>query len=299
MNQFSFSKTILSYQNPLSVRGTYITENEFLVVEFQDKKLFLSVLPGFHQSTLNEVKFMLERFLPKASFQLPLISSQKGLGLIPKEELPSLDFELLFYLENAFFYFHSSEKSFNIHSNALSSLKDERTDFESDCVKIKFQSFDNALLLKEKMIQALTINPQLKFRIDANRTFELRELIQLQEFLLKDIALDHFDYFEEPLKNSSDLITYQKHSDILYALDETFHYSPLWSLKYFSHLPIVLKPSLLGISKTAHYLENYPQTRFIVSSSYEHSSALLALKFLGNFRPDEFHGLSSVVSDKH
>ena len=97
MDQFSFSKTILSYQNPLSVRGTYITENEFLVVEFQDKKLFLSVLPGFHQSTLNEVKFMLERFLPKASFQLPLISSQKGLGLIPKEELTSLDFELLFW----------------------------------------------------------------------------------------------------------------------------------------------------------------------------------------------------------
>lgn len=295
MNPFSFSKTILNYQVPLSVRGTYITKNEFLVVEFQGKKLFLSVLPGFHQSTLNEIRFMLERFLPRASFEAPLIFTQKGLGLIPKEELISLDFEHLFYLENALFYFHSFEKSFSIQSNALTSLSDERTTFESDCVKIKFQAHEENVLLKEKMIKALSFNPHLKFRIDANRTFELSELIKLQEFLLKDIPKDRFDYFEEPLKNSSDLLSYQKHSDIFYALDETFHHSPEWSLKYFSHLPLVLKPSLLGISRTVHYLQNYPQTRFIISSSYEHFSGLLALQFLGNFRSHEFHGLSSVV----
>lgn len=296
MNPFSFSKTILNYKVPLSIRGTYLTKNEFLVVTYQDKQLLLSVLPGFHQSTLNEIKFILEHLLPKASLQAPLIASQKGLGLIEKEELVSLVHELLFFLENALFYFHSSgDKSFHIQSNALTSLKEDLSRFDSDCVKIKFQAFENPLLLKEKMIKALSLNPQLKFRIDANRSFDLHELLRLQEFLLKEIPKDRFDYFEEPLKNSNDLITYQKHSDILYALDETFHHSPAWCLKYFSHLPIVLKPSLLGISTTAQYLESYPQTRFIVSSSYEHPSALLALKFLGNFRLHEFHGLSSVV----
>lgn len=301
MNDFLFSKTVLNYLVPLSVRGTYITKNEFLVVENQKKKLFLSVLPNFHQCTLNEIQFMLESFVKKTSFELPCQYTEKGFGLIPKEEFQHyhLDNEFLFFLENVLFYFTPHEPSSfqNIQSNALSSLKDNQTQFKSDIVKIKFTATENPELLKTKLEESLSFNPYLKFRIDGNRTFELHQLIDLQTFLLKNISKDHFDYFEEPLKDINDLINYQKNSEILYALDETFHHSALWCLKYFPHLPMVLKPSLLGISTTYSYLKNYPQTRFIISSSYEHTSALQVLNFLASQRPKEFHGLTSFVNE--
>lgn len=304
MEHFTLSKTTLNYRSPLSVRGIFIHQNDFLVLSNQEKKLFLSTLPAFHQSSLEEIKYMLEHTLMKVSkdnFTKPLEWSKKAFGFIPSDiKLNSLcsSSELLFYLENALFYFSNEAKeNYQVKSNALSSLRDGQKQFDSEVVKIKFTANESIEGLREKLLDSLFINPAIKFRIDANRTFELRELLKLQESLLKDIPLMNFDYFEEALKNNNEIIDYKNHSLIEYALDESFHHSPEWCLKYFTDLPIILKPSLLGISKTFYYLENYKDTRFIISSSYEHTSALCALEFLASLRPNEFHGLSHVVSE--
>jgi O-succinylbenzoate synthase len=166
----------------------------------------------------------------------------------------------------------------------------------SKCIKIKI-SPTSVLKTKRLLIELNRCNPQLKFRLDGNRLFEFMDM----QVFLKDLSdnldqkiVSQIDYIEEPFKIFSELLMMEKISPFKFALDESFisFYSPT-NAPFLMLNPIVIKPSLYGISSVYNWMRNNPQNRVIISSSFEHPSIMVGLSFLAKERPTEFHGLEN------
>lgn len=140
------------------------------------------------------------------------------------------------------------------------------------------------------------LNPEMIYRLDGNKRFEIDELIAFEKTLknnINDQAFLKIDYIEEPFKNFYDSFLFKKRSELTVAIDESF-------INYMSSsdliFPAVIKPSLIGISPVISWLRSHEDNRAIISSSFEHPSVMLALSFIARQRPNEFHGLENFLS---
>jgi len=88
------------------------------------------------------------------------------------------------------------------------------------------------------------LNGNLKLRLDANRTFEYQEAVQL----LSEISdLSVIEYMEEPLREYQRFEELHRETGVPVALDETLSEEHPETLKPFEGLAaIILKPSVLG-----------------------------------------------------
>ncbi len=292
----------LTYNRPVPVRGKVLTQNEFLKVTILGRDYYLCVLPGFHESTLMELAFKVKTFFTTYSldfshidFELRffnLVKEDTFLKTIQKEVLFNIEAILLDMIRTTHPHLFSHEE---VLINELYRPRDSLENFsKSTCLKIKIDK--NLLATRNLLIELHEINPQLIFRLDGNRQFELSEMIEFYQILKTHIPVSAFhnlDYIEEPFKNFYDTLLFEKRARLPIAIDE--------SLEFFFDepnlsWPAVIKPSLFGISSVIFWLRNHPDNRAIISSSFEHPTIMQGLYFLARKRLTEFHGLSHFLS---
>jgi|GEM_PF-739836 len=132
-----------------------------------------------------------------------------------------------------------------------------------------------------------------RLRLDANQQWTSNDV----ERLCQSIDCNRIEWLEDPL---SDSILYKKWCDfcpIPFAYDETLYqreHDPVWNkgLQAF-----ILKPSLLGYSRTQSLsvLARQYGCRQVLSSSFESAVGIQLLHTLAaNLAPDEVHGLDTL-----
>lgn len=298
------SFTTLAYRSPVPVRGLIISENRFLKVRVLESDYYLSVLPGLHQASLEEINFKVKHFFSHYQLDFKNIDfSIKFFNLINTHDafLDSIKEECLFNIEAILLGMlqktHPSLFSHDaIAMNLLYNDKDG-TEFylDADCIKIKINP-NNVQKTIQVINELYQLNPEMIYRLDGNKRFELSELIVFEQVLKEGIspsAFSKIDYIEEPFKNFYDTFLFKKRSELTVAIDESYkNYMPVSDLIF----PAVIKPSLIGISPVFSWLRFHQDNRAIISSSFEHPSVLVGLTFLARQRPNEFHGLENFLS---
>jgi len=297
----------LPYKIALPVRGKKIDNNQFCKVTSPAiLPLYLSSLPSMHQSIATEIKRTIDTFFDQAIISyLDVDFSKRFFNLIKDYQTAKYTFEQLFHIECVLFYLLKESRpelipATNVIKENAVFMPEKKLEFYKsfDCMKIKISplitSDDLINILKKFNFQ----NPAQTFRLDGNRQFELGGFLQLMsELKLK--APDLFsliDYVEEPLKTYHDFSVAQKLAQVPLALDESFkHFYDNNQLHKLPHgYPLVLKPSLIGVSNCYRLLKGNLHFRFIISSSFEHPSIRQLYLFLAGLRPLETHGLSSA-----
>lgn len=296
----------LSFKETVPVRQKNLTKNTFLVVSFLNSKTYLSILEGVHSLSLKEIEFALFSFFNKYSpaFNLnfeQLDFSQPFFNITRAKE--KIHPELLFCIEAIFINYFIENKKINLLENKINLLFTDKTDTtnidsllinqtHSPTIKVKMNHFDKSLL--EKLSELIKKHPSLKLRIDSNRGFEVRDFLffyqQLNELNKSEIK-NHIEYFEEPLIQFNDYAYLQK-LNIPIAFDES---APYFFEKKSSET-LVIKPSLYGISTIFSLIKN-SNHQVIISSCFEHQSALNSLHFLANQSLVNVHGIESKVID--
>lgn len=301
MMDVKLSFETLSYTKPVPVRGKVISKNRFLKVTILERDYFVSVLPGFHESTLEELAVKINKFFTNYHLNFSAIDFEKRFfNLVPADNfLNSLKAEALFNIEAILLeMIRTTHPQLFSHEeiliNDLYRPGDDLDKFKaSQCIKIKIDR--NLLATRNLLIELHQINPELKFRLDGNRQFEINEMIDFYQILKTHIperAFHNIDYIEEPFKNFYDTLVFEKRAEIPVAIDESFEQ---FAMKAHIAWPAVIKPSLFGISFVSFWLRNHPENRAIISSSFEHPTIMEGLYFLARKRPMEFHGLSHFL----
>lgn len=298
------SFTTLSYRSVIPVRGLSIDQNRFLKVRLLEVDYYLSVLPGLHQASLEEINFKIKYFYSHYHLDFSNIDfSKKFFNLINSHDafLDSIKEECLFNIEALLLgMIQKTHPQLFTHApiaiNLLYSEQDG-TDFylDADCIKIKINP-EKVQTTIQIINELYKLNPEMIYRLDGNKKFELKELIQFEQLLKKGIHPSAFlkiDYLEEPFKNFYDTFLFIKRSELTVAIDESFKNYRMSPNLIF---PAVIKPSQLGISPVIHWLKNHETNRAIISSSFEHPSVMIALSFLARQRPNEFHGLENFLA---
>lgn len=298
----SFTK--FSYRSPLPVRGLTINYNRFLKVRILELEYYISVLPGLHQASLEEINFKVKIFFNSYKLNFDNINfDTKFFNLIHIQDtfLESIKDECLFNIEAILLGLIKKSHPHLISNNAIAinQLYNDKDGVHSylstKCLKIKINSND-----AQKTVQLINeldqLNPEMIYRLDGNKKFELNELIKFESLLKNGISPHSFlkiDYIEEPFKNFYDTFLFKKRSKLPIAIDESFK-NYMKSNKTIS--PAVIRPSLIGISPIMFWLKAHKSKRAIISSSFEHPSISEALFFLANQRSEEFHGLENFIS---
>ena len=298
----AFSISDFNYLSPIQVNHTKLATNKVLKIQMNNSSLDIiefSPLVTFHNYNVYQWKKMLETF-----FQTQEIDFENILLDTPYFNMvsnpPTHSGEFLFAIEVVLFHLINKQRPdllgdrpTKIKINSLFSKDSpDKTDFsKTDCLKLKIrpgnkQIHETLTLIK----QALEINPSIKFRLDGNRSFNLEELIEFENAL--STVLTSIEYLEEPLKNHNDYWIFKKVSKIPYALDESV-------IAYQHNLEavaqeciLILKPSLLSLSKCFEFMNKLKNT-MVISSSYEAPSLLLAFNYLASLAPETFHGLDT------
>ncbi len=294
-----------SFQKPLKVRSQTITKNVFLRLQYENSSLYLSTLyeinPQFHQRSLVEIQKSLHDFFKLYSLNFnqikldqPFFNTLEHLHLVPESRF--YDPEIMYHIEVTILFAMntlgiSPIKDQKIKQNELATSSDAVESFLStECLKFKItpKSLDKDLLFIEKLQNK---NPKCLWRFDGNRLWNIDQLITFCEKLPSNLNID---YFEDPFLVFSDRFLFEKRYPFLLALDENVEaFFP--KLELFTHSPIVIKPSQFGISPLYQWMIHHPKQRVIISSSYEHPSAMLGLKLLAQLKPSEFHGLANFI----
>ena len=303
MIDINTSFVTLNYRSPVPVRGKTMNHNRFLKVHILGQDFYLSVLPGFHQNTLEEIDFKVKYFFTNYHLNFSNIDfGQKFFNLLDSTDffLESIKDEVLFNIEALILGVirKTHPQLFSHDAIAINLLYNEKdgTAFylDADCVKIKITpgKVQQTIQIINELYK---LNPEMIYRLDGNKRFELSDMILFEKELQKNIsrpAFSKIDYIEEPFKNFYDAFLFKKRSLLTVALDESYkNYMPLEDLFF----PAVIKPSLIGISPVYSWLRLHEDNRAIISSSYEHPSILLSLEFLAGLRPNEFHGLENFL----
>lgn len=297
-----FSYVTLEYKRAVPVRGKRLLSNEFLKVELLEKEYFVSVLPGVHESTLAELAYKIKTFFATTTLDFAAIDfDQKFFGLTKLNPfLESIKHEALFNIEAILLgLLHTSHPHLFSHDKILiNDLFSREVPIEkyqsSECIKLKIEK--NIQATKEDLLRLYQQNPTLKFRLDGNRQFELEEMIAFVHLLKKDLppkAFAQIDYIEEPFKNFYDTFLFEKRAGVPIAIDESFD-----QYAFFENIswPVIIKPSLFGISFVSFWLGHHQNQRAIISSCFEHPTIMEGLYFLARKRSMEFHGLSNFLS---
>lgn len=303
MIEVTTSFETLKYRSPMPVRGIIIDSNRFLKVRVLEKDYYLSVLPGLHNTTLEELNFKVLHFFSHYNLDFKSIDfGVKFFNLITTRDsfLDSIKEETLFNLEaillgmikttHPHLFSHDS-----IAINLLYSDKDGAEFYlDADCIKIKIApgNVDHTIKTINELYK---LNPEMIYRLDGNKRFEIDELIAFEAALEKgvsSVAFSKIDYIEEPFKNFYDTTLFTKRSQLTVAIDESYkNYMGSQELDY----PAVIKPSLIGISPVYSWLRSHEDNRAIISSSFEHPTVMVSLQFLAGLRPNEFHGLENFL----
>ncbi len=306
MIEIQTSYETLTYKESVPVRGMTLTENRFLKVTLLEENYYISVLPKLHDATLEEIAFKIKYFFKTYTLNFDSIDfGKRFFNLVaPDDYLNNIHNETLFNIETLLLgmlkkthpgLFNHNEVQVNELYRATLGPKHY---VDSKCLKLKIapQSVAKTIrLLNELYIH----NKELKLRLDGNRLFELNELILFEKTLKANISSDNFkkiDYIEEPFKNFADTYLFQKRSDLKVAMDESF--STLIDLddqEFPEDTPVVIKPSLFGISPIYNWMQTHTKKRIIVSSTFEHPTVKIGLDFLASARPYEFHGLENFL----
>ncbi len=292
------------YRSPVPVRGKIVDSNRFLKVHLLEQDFFISVLPGLHEATLEEINFKIKYFFSHYNLDFKSIDfGTKFFNLIHTSDafLDSIKEETLFNIEaillglirttHPHLFSHDS-----IAINLLYNDKDGPEFYlDADCIKIKIApaSVDHTINIINELYK---LNPEMIYRLDGNRRFEFQELIDFEAALkmgISSVAFSKIDYIEEPFKNFYDTFLFTKKSHLMIAIDESYKiYMGSETLEF----PAVIKPSLIGISPVYSWLRLHVENRGIISSSFEHPSVMVGLQFLASLRPNEFHGLENYLS---
>lgn len=294
----------LDYKIPISIKGKLFTSNDFLQIQLEGKDFFFSVLPSIHESTLLEVSRAIHSFFELNNLDFKHLDFKKKFfntiddslfqNAIPNEILFFIETLLLEMILIKFPILFSTEK--NLTNELYSPALDLDEYKNSKCLKIKISPRDKTqcLFLIKKLH---SLNPELIIRLDGNRYFELTELIDFVDTLQGELGEKSFsliDYIEEPFTNFYDLFLFQKRRSIKIAMDESFFtYQKLSGKNIPKNIPIVIKPSLFGITPMLRFMKAHPNHRFIISSTFEHPTAMLGLSLLASKNPLEIHGLQS------
>lgn len=303
--KFDFSE--FSYTAPIIVNQFKIFKNRVLSVSiFEDDNLIdnihLTSLPHFHNYSLEEWRYTLETFFldRKLDFSsidltLPFFNTTKSQTIFQGELLFVIENVLFAVIEKKFPHVLAHIKKYPIKINALYSPDLLMKEFP-ECLKIKIRP------TKENLKETIELIKKLKekksdviFRLDGNRSFEFSELI----YFLNHINRAHgpienyIQYIEEPFKNYSDSYLFSNYYSIPLALDESLllFIDHLYKIPKDSYL--IVKPSLLGISKSFEIL-NLFTSRVVISSSYESKDSIRSLMYLAALNPTTFHGLDTL-----
>lgn len=306
MIEIQTSYVTFPYKEPVPVRGAILNENRFLKVTLLGEDYFISVLPKFHDSTLEEVAFKIKSFFKTYTLNFDSIDfAKRYFNLVEADDyLNNIHNETLFSIETLLLEMLKKTHPGLFNNNVFQVNELYRASLgppayiNSKCLKLKI-----APLSVEKTIRLLnelhTHNKELIFRLDGNRLFELNELVAFEKTLKENIpesAFKKIDYIEEPFKNFGDTYVFQKRSDLTIAMDESF--SSLITLndeEFPKDIPVVAKPSLFGISTIYNWMQTHTKKRIIISSSFEHPTVKIGLDFLARERPLEFHGLENFL----
>ncbi|MEA9358203.1 hypothetical protein SHI21_18355 [Bacteriovorax sp. PP10] len=293
----------IKYRSPVPVRGVAIDSNRFLKVRVLERDYYLSVLPGLHNVTIEELDFKVKYFFSHYDLDFKSIDfSVKFFNLVHLKDvfLDSIKEETLFNIEAILLGMIKTTHPhlFSHDSIAINLLYNDKDGAEfyldADCVKIKIAPgrVDHTIKTINELYK---INPEMIYRLDGNKRFELNELIEFEHALkngISSVAFSKIDYIEEPFKNFYDTTIFTKRSHLLIAIDESYkNYMGVQDLFY----PAVIKPSLIGISPVYSWLGSHMENRAIISSSFEHPTVLVSLQFLAALRPNEFHGLENFL----
>lgn len=301
---------VLHYEHPVPVRKKLLKKNEFCKVILPGREaIYLSTLSDFHHTNAAEIKRCLEIFFDQESLSFHDIDFQKRFfNLIKDHQVYKLHGELLFHIETVLFFLIQQERPdlfLNLPLVKENALFNEANALETyasyPCVKIKI----TPVMPHEKLTTILTSlhqqQPHQLFRLDGNRKFELQDFLHL----IRKIPAKLFpfvDYVEEPFKSFHEVHIAHKITGLKFAIDESFQiYFEQQHLNLIkAETPIVLKPSLFGISTALQLMNSRPNNRFIVSSSFEHPKLKPLYTFMAGARPLEIHGLSmaSVLINK-
>lgn len=290
-----------SYQSPVPVRCKTISSNAFLKVTVLEQNYFFSVLPGMHNSTLLEIEFALVKFFSTHQLDFSEIKLHVPFFNMVEINTPVPNGELLFCIETILLGLirTTHPETFNLGPIKLSALytsvKGPAFYADTECIKIKINP-TNSNEVAAIMTELSTLNSHLKFRLDGNKRFELDELFLFVENLeskMSEAIIQQIDYIEEPFKNFYDTYTFESRSNLLLAMDES--YPAFMKYEPIKARPVVIKPSLIGISPVKFWLGSNPTSRAIVSSTFEHPTVSIGHQMLANLRPEEFHGLESFL----
>lgn len=301
MIEIKTSYETISYNFPVPVRYVTLTSNTFLKVIVLERPYFFSVLPGMHNSTLSEIEFALVNFFSTYNLDFTDIKFHVPFFNMVERNTPVPQGEILFCIETILLGLISTThpESVQLGPVKLSALyspsKGAAFYSTTDCIKIKITPA-NAIEIASVLKDLYGLNPQIKFRLDGNKRFELMDLFNFIEILKNEIdekIFEQIDYIEEPFKNFYDTYTFESRSQLKIAMDESY---PVF-MKYsgIKDRPVVIKPSLIGISSVRFWLGSNPNNRAIISSTFEHPTVSIGHHFLANLRPEEFHGLESFL----
>lgn len=296
----------LPYKTSVPVRGRLIRSNRFLKVNLLEKDYYLSTLQGFHQSSLEEVNFKIHEFFSSYTLSFNDIDFTKRFFNLVIEDAHLLAYspEILFQIESLLLGILKTthSKLFSneeVLTNQLYRSENPAVFYkDSKCLKIKI-SPHGAFKTAELLNALYKENPNVIIRLDGNRQFELDELFEFESVLKNKVHPNIFlniDYIEEPFKNFYDGNTFKNRSDLDIAIDESF--TALMSVDLKNN-PVVIKPSLIGLSPVMFWLRSHEESRAIISSSFEHPTILEGLYFLGRERSNEYHGLENFVEITH
>lgn len=302
--RLEFSILDFSYSSPIQVKNHLLSSNQALVVNIYRndlliKKIDFTALYNFHNYTLIQWKKTLELFFLEETItsgqiilEQPFFNMVKTKKHIVGELLFIIESILFSLIEKEFPNILSSIKKDPIKLNALYNPDSPEISLENlpECIKIKIRPSKSSLDLTLNILSSLKAKKNdICFRLDGNQNFELLDLIDF----LSHIKTKNIMYLEEPLNNYNELSSYEKINIFPYALDE--------SVQAFSNninkIPInyylILKPSLLGISKCFEIIKNR-KDKIVISSTYETISAMTPMMYLAASLPNTFHGFDTL-----
>lgn len=294
----------LKYRSPVSISGKLITDNQFLHVKMTEpilKDYYFSLLPGFHNSRLKEVEFILKNlFNDECTLNLSHVKMDTQFFGLLKSDL-YISSEILFIIETILLSVLEIKDDTPVKINLVYSETNTIEYYQNtECLKIKIKPQDQISQTINLIKKLEKENPQMLIRLDGNRKYSIDDLNRLMLDLKNKLSHKQFsqiEYIEEPFTNFYDSLLFEKRSPIPIAMDESFkEYFKLNAASPLSSSIYIIKPSLYGISPIIKWMNLHPDSRCIISSCYEHPSVMPSLYYLARMRPHEYHGLENFFN---
>ncbi len=149
--------------------------------------------------------------------------------------------------------------------------------------KLKVGNKNIPLDVKKVEVVRAVIGPRRALRLDANRTWGLKEAVAFGQ----NIGREGIEFMEEPLNDLSDLAAFVRATKLPVALDESLHdLDPRKASSLNGVEFLVIKPTIMGgLIKTLDWIAEAARVKknVVISSSFESSIGMTALANLATF----------------